>query len=152
MQLFEAKIIIMKNKFVGKVSTEINAKTSTVWDALTKPELIKQYFFGTNAVSDWKVGSPLYFRGTWEGKSYEDKGTILKSEPGKFFKYSYWSSMSGIEDKPENYVDVTYLLTAKGDKTELTIIQENIPSDEMRKHSKTNWKMVMDGLKKLVEK
>jgi uncharacterized protein YndB with AHSA1/START domain len=142
----------MKNKFVGKVSEEIKAKPSAVWDALTKPELIKQYFFGTNAVSDWKVGSPLYFRGTWEGKSYEDKGTILKSEPGKIFKYSYWSSMSGIEDKPENYVDVTYQLVAKGDKTELTIIQENIPSDEMRKHSEKNWKMVMDGLKKLVEK
>jgi uncharacterized protein YndB with AHSA1/START domain len=142
----------MKNKFVGKVSIEINAKPSVVWDALTKPELIKQYFFGTNAVSDWKVGSPLYFRGTWEGKSYEDKGTILKSEPSKIFKYSYWSSMSGIEDKPENYVDVTYQLVAKGDKTELTIIQENIPSDEMRKHSEKNWKMVMDGLKKLVEK
>jgi len=142
----------MKNKFTGTVKAEIKADTSKVWDALTKPELIKQYFFGTNAVSDWKVGSPLYFRGTWEGKSYEDKGTILKSEPGKVFKYSYWSSMSGIEDKPENYVEVTYQLAAKGDKTELTIIQENIPSDEMRTHSEKNWGMVVDGLKKLVEK
>jgi uncharacterized protein YndB with AHSA1/START domain len=142
----------MKNKFTGTVKTEIKADTSKVWDALTKPELIKQYFFGTNAVSDWKVGSPLYFRGTWEGKSYEDKGTILKSEPGKVFKYSYWSSMSGIEDKPENYVEVTYQLAVKDDKTELTIIQENIPSDEMRKHSEKNWGMVMDGLRKLVEK
>jgi uncharacterized protein YndB with AHSA1/START domain len=142
----------MKNQFTGTVKTEINANTSKVWDALTKPELIKQYLFGTNAVSDWKVGSPLYFRGTWEGKSYEDKGTILKSEPNKIFKYSYWSSMSGIEDKPENYVDVTYQLAPKGDKTELTIIQENIPSDEMRKHSEKNWEMVMNGLKKLLEK
>jgi uncharacterized protein YndB with AHSA1/START domain len=142
----------MKNQFTGTVKMEIKAHPSKVWDALTKPELIKKYFFGTDAVSDWKVGSPLYFRGTWQGKSYEDKGTILKSEPNKIFKYSYWSSMSGIEDKPENYVDVTYQLAPKGDKTELTIIQENIPSDEMRKHSEQNWGMVMDGLKKLVEK
>ncbi|MFL5731080.1 MAG: SRPBCC domain-containing protein [Cytophagaceae bacterium] len=142
----------MKNQFTGRVSAEINAETHKVWDALTNPELIRQYFFGTNAVSDWKVGSPLYFRGTWEGKSYEDKGTILQSEPGKIFKYNYWSSMSGIEDKPENYVDVSYVLESKGKKTQLTIIQENIPSDEMRKHSETNWGMVIDGLKKVVEK
>src|SRR5688572_1862425 len=100
----------MKNQLTGRASVTIDAPVSKVWEALTTPELIKKYFFGTNAISDWKEGSPLIFKGEWEGKSYEDKGVILKSVPNKIFKYNYWSSMSGIEDKPENYVTITYNL------------------------------------------
>jgi uncharacterized protein YndB with AHSA1/START domain len=54
-------------------SITINAPRQTVWDAITKPELIKKYFFGTNTVTTWKVGTPIFFRGEWEGKPYEDK-------------------------------------------------------------------------------
>jgi uncharacterized protein YndB with AHSA1/START domain len=142
----------MKNNITGKVSTNIHAPVQEVWDALTRPELIKQYFFGTNAVSDWKAGSPIVFKGEWQGKSYEDHGTILKTVPNKLFSYSYWSSMSGMEDKSENYVTITYELSGKGDNTTLSIIQENIPDEKMKEHSAENWKKVMEALKKLLEK
>lgn len=142
----------MKSNITGKASITINASAAKVWDALTKPELIKQYFFGTEAISDWKVGSPIFFRGEWEGKSYEDKGTILNIEPNKLFRYKYWSSMSGIEDKPENYVNITYELQDQGGKTTLTITQENIPSEEMKQHSEQNWNKVLQDLKNLLEK
>lgn len=33
-------------------SVVINAPCQRVWDALTKPELVKEYFFGTNLVTD----------------------------------------------------------------------------------------------------
>ena len=67
----------MKNDITGKVSIHINATTDKVWEALTTPEIIKKYFFGTDAVSDWKVGSSLIFKGEWEGKKYEDKKKIF---------------------------------------------------------------------------
>src|SRR6187551_3564185 len=116
----------MKSKLKGQVSTNLHAPINKVWDALTKPEMIKQYFFDTNTFTDWKVGSPIKFRGEWEGKKYEDKGTILDFQKNKMIKYDYWSSISGIEDKPENYVTITYKLTEKDDQVNLTIIQENI--------------------------
>ena len=141
----------MKSNIKGTVKAHINTSPSKVWEALTTPELIKKYFFNTNASSDWKVGSPITFRGEWEGKTYEDKGTILESIPDKFFKYSYWSSMSGIEDKPENYANITYMLTEKDDGTDLTIIQENIPDEKMKEHSEQNWNKVIGNLKELVE-
>src|SRR4051794_25632853 len=92
------------------LTTTINIKApaAKVWNGLTDPELVKQYFFGTNLKSDWKEGSPITFSGEWDGKSYEDKGTILQITPGEYVKYSYWSSMSGTEDKPENYANVSY--------------------------------------------
>jgi uncharacterized protein YndB with AHSA1/START domain len=130
----------------------IDAPVSQVWEALTTPEIIKKYFFGTNAISDWKEGSPLIFKGEWEGKSYEDKGVILKSVPGKVFKYNYWSSMSGMEDKPENYVTITYELHEDNGETVLNITQENIPDEKMKDHSEENWNNVLNGLKSLLEK
>ena len=60
--------------------------------------------------------------------------------------------MSGIEDKPENYVIVTYELSGRDNNVVLTITQENIPDEKMKTHSEENWKKVLDGLKKVVEK
>ena len=142
----------MKNNITGRASIMIDASTVKVWEALTTPSIIKQYFFGTNAISDWNVGSPLIFKGEWEGKKYEDKGTILEKVPLKLFRYTYWSSMSGIEDKPENYVTVTYELEEQDDQTLLTITQENIPDEKTRQHSEQNWNKVLSDLKQLLEK
>jgi uncharacterized protein YndB with AHSA1/START domain len=142
----------MKNNITGRASININASASKVWEALITPSIIKKYFFDTNAISDWKVGSPLIFRGEWEGKTYEDKGVILDKIPQKLFRYSYWSSMSGIEDKPENYVIVTYELSGNSSQTRLTITQENIPDEKTKKHSEENWNKVLTDLKQLLER
>ena len=142
----------MKSNITGKADIVINVPPSKVWEALTTPSIIKQYFFGTDAISDWKVGSPLIFKGEWQGKHYEDKGTILEVISQKLFKYSYWSSMSGTEDKPENYVNVTYELLENNNATTLTITQENIPDEKTKEHSEENWRKVIGDLKKLLEK
>jgi uncharacterized protein YndB with AHSA1/START domain len=141
----------METDIKNKVSTDINAPAEMVWKALTDPEIIKKYFFGTNTETNWKKGSPIRFHGEWQGKKYHDKGTILDIEEGKMIKYDYWSSMSGIEDKPENYVIITYELKPVDGKTRVEITQENIPDEKMREHSEQNWKMVLEGLKKTVE-
>ena len=142
----------MKNNITAKVNISINAPVSKVWDALTKPEIIKQYFFGTDAKSDWKVGSPVTFKGEWEGKSYDDKGTVTANEPNRLLSYSYWSSTSGKEDKPENYANVTYELSQRNNVTDLTITQDNIADEKTKEHSVQNWKSVLNDLKKLLEK
>lgn len=141
----------MKSNIKAQASINIHATISNVWEALTNPEIIKKYFFGTNAITDWKVGSPIKFTGEWEGKSYTDKGTILAIQKNKLIKYDYWSSMSGIEDKPENYVIVTYQLSGEGENVNLSVLQENIPDEKMKVHSEENWNKVLKGLKKVVE-
>jgi uncharacterized protein YndB with AHSA1/START domain len=134
-----------------KTSIEVNAPAAKVWRALTDPEVVKQYFFGTNVKSDWKKGSTITWEGEWEGKTYKDTGTIHEIEPGKMIKYDYWSSMSGTEDLPENYVDITYLLDEKDGKTTLTIVQEKIKSEEAKQHSEQNWQGVFGKMKEMVE-
>ncbi len=58
----------MTSTFIAQAHITISAPIATVWDALVNPEMIKQYMFGTNAVSDWKEGSPIVWKGEWEGK------------------------------------------------------------------------------------
>ena len=142
----------MTTKFTARASITIKSSTASVWNALTDPTMIKQYLFGTEVVSDWKEGSEIIYKGVWEGKMYEDKGIILKIEPEKLLETNYWTSFSGLPDSPENYQKVTYQLSRDGDNTVLTITQDGIPTDEARAHSETNWAMVLDGLKKLLEK
>jgi uncharacterized protein YndB with AHSA1/START domain len=130
---------------------DINAPAAKVWQGLTDPELVKQYFFGTNLKSNWKEGSPITFSGEWDGKTYEDKGTILEITPGEYVKYSYWSSMSGTEDKPENYANVSYRVTEKDGVSTLEITQDGIKDEASKEHSEQNWQMVFGGLKKILE-
>ena len=141
----------MTGTLTATVSLEINSTVSSVWKALTDPELVKQYFFGTELVCDWKTGSPIFFRGEWEGKKYEDKGTILDIEKEKYIKYNYWSSMSGTPDIPENYSTITYELSSNGNTTVLTILQDGILDEERKKHSEQHWLYIMSAMKKLVE-
>ncbi len=142
---------MMSDPSIAKVSTLIHAPVSEVWRALTDPELIRQYLFGTQAVTDWKIGSSIRWKGEWQGKTYEDKGTILKVVPERLLVNTYWSSMAGLPDTPENYKMVTYELEPVDGGTLLTLTQDNNTSEEDKTHSEQNWKMVLDGLKKLVE-
>ena len=141
----------MSKTFVAKATVTINAPTSRVWDALTKPDLIKQYLFGTEVTTDWRVGSPITYQGTWEGKAYKDKGKVLQVEPESLLVSTFWSSLSGSPDVPENYQTVRYELSPAGRGTKLTVIQDNNATQEDANHSAQNWKMVLDGMKKLLE-
>jgi uncharacterized protein YndB with AHSA1/START domain len=130
----------------------INAPAEKVWEALTDRELIKEYFFGTDCITDWKKGSPIIYRGEWEGETYEDHGNVLDIEDGKFIRYNYWSSFNGTEDRPENYAEITYeLMPEKNDSTLLIITQGGFKNEETLKHSEDNWMMVMNAMKEMIE-
>jgi uncharacterized protein YndB with AHSA1/START domain len=146
-----SKEINVNKTYTATASTTINAPASKVWEAITKPELIKKYLFDTDVVSDWKVGSPIVYRGKFQGKPFEDKGKILEIEPEKSLVSTHWSPMSGVPDLPENYHKVSYQLSERDGKTDVTILQDNNASEEEKAHSEANWKTVLEGLKKLLE-
>jgi uncharacterized protein YndB with AHSA1/START domain len=133
-------------------SVSIPADPSKVWKALTDPEQIKQYLFGTQTVSDWKKGSPILFRGVWKDKTYEDKGQILGIETGQFLQYSYWSSLSGLADSPENYSIVSFDLKPENGGTWLTLTQTNHADEKAMDHAGKNWEMVLQKIREMLEK
>ncbi len=142
----------MNKKFTAKASTTIHAPASNVWDAITKPELIKQYMFGTDVITDWKVGHPIIYRGEWQGKPFEDKGKVLKVEPEKRLVSTHWSPLSGVSDTPENHHTVAYELSEKDGGTEVTITQDNNATEEEKNESEQNWSTMLAKLKEILEK
>lgn len=131
---------------------DIHGTTAEVWKAITTPEIIKKYFFGTNAKSDWKEGSPITFTGEWEGKEYTDKGVILKVIPEKLLTINYWSGMTGKPDIPENYSPYSYELEPDGDNTKVTLVQEGKDdTEESKAKAWEHWDIVMKGLDKLLK-
>ena len=142
----------MANKLVAQSSIVINAPVNKIWKALIDPAQIKEYLFGTNAVSDWQKGSSITYEGEWEGKKYKDKGTIIDIVPEKLLHTTYWSSIGGKEDKPENYNNVIYELQPRGESTMVTISQDNIADEAGLKHMEENWGLVLSNMKKLLEK
>jgi uncharacterized protein YndB with AHSA1/START domain len=141
----------MNENLIAKTSITINASRTNVWNALVNPEAIKQYMFGTTAVSDWKEGSPIVWKGEWQGKAYEDKGVILQLIPGWTIQYSHFSPLSGLPDKPESYHTVTIELSDQGTLTHVSLSQDNNPTEQEREHSENNWGMMLTSLKKFLE-
>jgi uncharacterized protein YndB with AHSA1/START domain len=136
---------------IARSSITIDALPAKVWQALVTPAAIKQYMFGTNVTSDWKEGSPITWKGEWQGKAYEDKGVIHQFKPNQALQYTHFSPLAGLPDKPENYHTVSIQLSTDGNGTRVSLTQDNNPTEEARSHSEKNWKMMLEGLKKFVE-
>jgi len=137
---------------IARASLTVDAPRAKVWDALVNPKAIKQYMFGAAVVSDWREGSPIVWKGEWQGKPYEDKGTLLEVEPGRTLRYSHFSPLSGLPDEPGNYHAVTIELSDEGNQTRVALAQDNNPTDEARVHSEKNWGMMLAALKKFLER
>jgi len=136
---------------IAKSQIDIDAPADRVWDALVNPEMIRQYMFGTNAVSDWKEGAPIVWKGEWEGKPYEDKGVILHLKPLHLLQYSHFSPLSGQPDVPENYHTLTVELSPTDAGTSVMLSQDNNASEEEREHSEQMWGMMLISLKRFLE-
>ena len=141
----------MDKGLVAQAQVSIEAPPKRVWEALTIPSMIKKYFFDSDIVTNWKVGSPILYRGEWEGKAYEDRGTALEIEPERSLVVTHWSPLSGSADSPENYHIVRYELEGNGSRTSVTIRQDNNASEAEVRDSEKNWPMMLSGLKALLE-
>jgi uncharacterized protein YndB with AHSA1/START domain len=140
----------------SQVKTTVNAPPAAVWKALTNASSLKQFFFGSDIVTDWRIGSPILFRGNWKGKPYEDKGTIQSFDVDRRLAFTHWSPLSKLEDKPENYQTVSFDLRPVSGGTEVVLTQINQNDDEPltpenRQEYAKNWSMLLDGLKKSLE-
>jgi len=149
----------MANKLTITNTILINAPFMKVWDALTNPMQTKKYMFGCETVSDWKVGSPLLWRGSYQGQEMVFvKGTIAEIIPGKFLAYTTIDPNSAMADIPENYLTVTYDLKEQDGDTLLTVTQgdySTVADGAKRFEDSYNdgigWSPILEQIKKLVE-
>jgi uncharacterized protein YndB with AHSA1/START domain len=136
---------------IAQATIMIHASVEDVWRALTDPAAIREYMFGATVKSNWQPGDSITWKGEWEGKSYQDKGTVLQVIPNQLIQYTHYSPLSGKEDTAENYHIVTITLAEEDPGVWVALTQDKNFSDKERDHSEKNWKTMLEGLKKYVE-
>ncbi|MBL7856117.1 MAG: SRPBCC domain-containing protein [Cyclobacteriaceae bacterium] len=149
----------MNNSQFIRNTITIQASPAVVWDALTNPEQTKKYMFGCETVSDWKEGSPLLWRGHYEGKEMVFvKGHIVQIVPPIRLVYTTFDPHSIYADIPENYLTVTYTLEEDHGHTILTVTQGDftlVEGGEKRYQDASNggegWNPILAEIKKLLE-
>jgi len=148
----------MSDSMIIKEEVLFNANATQVWDLLINPELTKQYMFGCEVLSDWKVGSPVH----WKGKTENGetvvyvKGKVLEYQEGRKVTSTTFDPNSGMADIPINHVNLSYELTETEEGTLLTITQGDfagaVEGEKRYNESKSGWKeMVIPMMKKLLE-
>lgn len=148
----------MEPKIVRNQIT-IAAAVSRVWDALVNPEQTQKYMFGCRALSDWKPGSPLLWKGTYEGREMVFvQGAVLEINPPFLFRYSVIDPNSGMADLPRNYLRVSYELEELGNQTLLTVTQDGFEgADEGEKRFQDaynkgeGWNPILAAIRELLE-
>ena len=136
---------------VATAQCEIDAPPEKVWRALTDPQLIKKYMFGSEVRTDWKPGSPITWQGEFEGRKYMDKGEIIAVEPGRRLEITHFSPLTGQPDVPENYHTLTWTLVPSGTQTVLTLMQDNNDSAQAAAHSQEMWHSLLASAKAAAE-
>ncbi|WP_291634829.1 SRPBCC domain-containing protein [Clostridium sp.] len=143
----------MRYDLIASQSIEINIGNSKLWDVLTNPKIIQEYLYGTQTITDWKIGSKIMFQGEFNGQKYCDMGVINENVLHELLSYSFWSSFSGLENRPENYSLITYNLESIDyNKTKFTWTQKGHPDEESCAHAETQIGELLKNIKEIAEK
>jgi len=136
---------------IARAEVDVAAPPAEVWTALTDPQLIAEYFFGSKVETDWQPGHPISWSGEYECKPYEDHGSVVEVDPERRLTVTHFSPMTGLPDKPENYHTITYDLEDRGGSTRVSLRQDNNGDEAEAARATENWTMMLAGLKKTVE-
>ena len=131
---------------------KITATARNVWLALTVPDLVKQWQYGSDLLTTWEVGTPIIFRNEWNGQVFEQKGNVIEFLPESRLKYSLFFPRPDLQDIPEHYFFMTYELTESEEVTSLLVRQEDPrPSPPNESTGGDEGPDVLSSLKELVE-
>ena len=131
---------------------KIIAPRKKVWLALTMPDLVKQWQYGSDLLTTWEIGTPIIFRNEWNGGVFEQKGKVLEFLPDSRLKYSLFFPRPDLQDIPEHRIFMTYELTESEGVTSLLVRQEDPrPSAPDESTGGDEGPNVLSSLKELVE-
>jgi uncharacterized protein YndB with AHSA1/START domain len=130
---------------------KLNATLDKVWDTLTNPEKVKLWQFGSDLFTTWEVGSNIEFVTEWEGQIFKQWGKVLEMKQSELIKYSLFAPRPGLEDKPENYFIMNYVLTEENGQTKLEIIQEDNRPNAVQEAPQGEENVILQSLKIIVE-
>ncbi len=129
--------------------TYIRTSAAKLWEALTEPRFIRQYWFDTIVECEWKVGAPWKMvRG--DG-ALTDSGEILEIDPPRRMVIR-WRNEWSPELKAEGASRCTIELEPVDQSVKLTITHEiERPGSKFIDAVSGGWPRIMSNLKSLLE-
>ncbi|MDL2334929.1 MAG: SRPBCC domain-containing protein [Chloroflexota bacterium] len=129
-----------------EVTVDIHATPERVWQAITDPTLTREYFYGTDILSDWKVGS------RWTSESDGNvslEGKILEIDPPRRLVQTF----NVRDDDPaasDEESTVSWELTREADMTRVHLVHAG-QGEATLAYTDGGWEYILDGMKDLLE-
>jgi uncharacterized protein YndB with AHSA1/START domain len=137
------------NKATQVYVTYIRSTREKVWDAITNPEMTRQYW-GCNHATEWKTG------GVWEHRRISDPngphiaGQVIEVAPPTRLVVT-WARAAEVNN-PDKVSRVTFELEDREDVVCLTVTHSELePDSEMLRGINKGWPLVLSSLKSLLE-
>jgi uncharacterized protein YndB with AHSA1/START domain len=129
--------------------TYIETTPENLWKALTSSEFSRQYWFGTELRTDWKIGSPfaLVMNGTTT-----DAGEILEFDPPHRLSYTFKHVVND-EMRNEQPTKVVFAIERHGRFAKLTLTHGGFAAgSRLLDGISKGWPAILSSLKSLLER
>lgn len=138
---------MQKHEFV--YVTYIATTPERLWEALTQGEFTRKYWYDRRIESDWRVGSPVRF---FDGGSDDltDSGVVLESDPPRRLVYTFRNEFDP-EVQAMGYSRVAFTLEDHAGIVKLTLIHDELPTEEMVEGFREGWAPILSSLKTFLE-
>jgi len=129
--------------------TFIRTSPDKLWEALTKPEFTRAYWFGMHQESDWRKGSE--WKLVFEDGRVADAGEIVECEPPRRLVIS-WRNEFIPEFRSEGFSRCVLELEPAGEAVKLTVTH-SIDRENSRLIGgvSNGWPQILSRLKTLLE-
>ena len=127
----------------------IRTTAEKLWEAITRPEMTRQYFYATAVESDWKVGSPVRHMGA-DGKVNLD-GKVLEVVAQRKLVITFCAvhDAETAKDRPSR---VTWEIEPRGEVCKLILTHDDFDGiTATYQQVGPGWNPVLSGLKTLLE-
>ena len=129
--------------------TYIRTTPEKLWEALTKPEFQRVYWFGVVLESSWDKGAP--WKMIFKDGRVADTGEVLESKRPHRLVVS-WRNEFRPELKEEGYARCTFEIETVHDAVKLTVIHEmDRPKSKLIESVSVGWPKILSNLKSLLE-
>ncbi|MBV9100016.1 MAG: SRPBCC domain-containing protein [Candidatus Dormibacteraeota bacterium] len=146
----EEDMMSIDNRPAQVYTVFIRASRDKVWDAITKPEFTRRYFFGSEPASNWAPGDRLRWTENGSGRELVD-GEIIECSPPSRLVHT-WIVQYDESMTAEGPSRVTWELEENDGVTRLTAVHDQFPAGSRVYDSVAGgWPLVLSGLKTLVE-
>ncbi len=126
----------------------IRTTPERLWRAITDSSDTRRYYYNSEVISDWSVGSPLRY--VHDGQTSLEC-TIQEIEPERKLVHSF-SAVYGPHVASEPASRVTWEIKQMGELCRLRLIHDEFAGENHTFHETAEgWPQILSGLKTLVE-